>query len=224
MTTAAAKSLAVKFWQGWIKPFLVVLVVVSTFRAAVADWNDVPTGSMRPSIVEGDRIFVNKCAYGLHVPFTTWPVAQWAQPERFDVVVFFCPEGGQRMVKRVIGLPGETIELRNNVLWVNGRAAVYEPLPDSESANPVLLERLDDIVHPVRTSPRTAAMRNFGPITVPAGEYFLMGDNRDSSRDSRYFGTVPRHVIVGRSSAVVFSLDPDHHYRLRGDRFLHEIP
>jgi signal peptidase I len=128
------------------------------------------------------------------------------------------------MVKRVIGLPGETIELRNNVLWVNGRAAVYEPLPDCENANPVLLERLDDIVHPVRTSPRTAAMRNFGPITVPAGEYFLMGDNRDSSRDSRYFGTVPRHVIVGRSSAVVFSLDPDHHYRLRGDRFLHEIP
>ena len=105
MTAAAAKSLAVKFWQGWIKPFLVVLVVVSTFRAAVADWNDVPTGSMRPSIVEGDRIFVNKCAYGLHVPFTTWPLAEWAQPERFEVVVNLLSFTPARRVRLRVMIP-----------------------------------------------------------------------------------------------------------------------
>ncbi len=80
-----------RFWQGWVKPLVIVIAVVSTFRSAVADWNDVPTQSMEPSILVGDRIFVNKLAYDLKVPFTTWPVARWSQPQVGDVVVFFHP-------------------------------------------------------------------------------------------------------------------------------------
>ena len=119
MKTETSQRLA-KLWRGWVKPFLVVIIIGTSFRSAVADWNDVPTGSMNPSIVEGDRIFVNKCAYDLKVPFTLWRVAEWSGPHRGDVVVFYSPADGRRLVKRVVGLPGETIEMRNTVLFING--------------------------------------------------------------------------------------------------------
>ncbi len=221
-----------RLWQGWVKPFLVVVIVVSTFRSAVADWNDVPTGSMKPSIVEGDRIFVNKCAYALKVPFTSWRIAEWSQPRRGDVVVCFSPEDGKRLVKRIVALPGQTVELRDNVLIIDGKAAAYAP-PGAAAANrlgPVadgrvlMLEKIDGRSHPVLFTPGIRAMRCFGPVRVPAGQYFLLGDNRDSSRDSRFFGPVARRQIVGRAPAVVFSLNRDRYYRPRGDRFFRSIP
>ena len=179
---------------------------------------------MRPSILEGDRIFVNKCAYALKVPFTLWRVAEWSAPQRGDVVIFFHPRTGQRLVKRIVALPGETIALRDNVLWIDGRPAAYAPAPGGDGQQRGLLEIIDGRSHPVLLTPRASAKRDFAPVAVPAGEYFLMGDNRDQSYDSRYFGTVPRRFIVGRSPAVVFSLDSDHHYRPRTDRFLRGIP
>src|SRR2546421_4007156 len=102
------------------RSFLFVVLVVLSFRSSIADWNDVPTGSMKPTIMEGDRVFVNKLAYDLKVPFTTWHLAQWDNPKRGDIVVFFSPADGQRLVKRVVGLPGDRIELANNELLVNG--------------------------------------------------------------------------------------------------------
>jgi signal peptidase I len=185
-------------------PFAVTLAVLGSFRSAVADWNVVPSGSMNPTIVEGDRIFVNKLAYGLRVPFTTWYVGHWAQPQRGEVVVFRSPADGERLVKRVAALPGETVELRGGRLFVNGLAV---PWP-----HPVLLAR-------GAAGPR----RDFGPVTVPADHYFMLGDNRDNSADSRYFGFVPRHHITGRSSSVVLSFDPDTHLP-RWDRTLHALP
>jgi signal peptidase I len=98
------------FWNEWIKALLIVLVVVGAFRSAVADWNDVPTGSMKPTILEGDRIVVNKLAYDLKVPFTRWGLARWGKPQRGDIVVLFSPADGQRLVKRVFGfVPGDRI-------------------------------------------------------------------------------------------------------------------
>jgi len=205
-----------RFWQGWIKPLAAVAIVVTTFRSAVADWNDVPTGSMRPSIVEGDRIFVNKLAYDLRVPFTSWRLAEWSRPQRGDVVVFFGPQDGKRMVKRVVGLPGETIEMRNNLLSIDGRAVRYEALDDAPVPT-ALQEVLDGRPHPVRFTPWAPAMRSFGPVEIPAGHCFLMGDNRDDSHDSRYFGPVSERLIAGRASTVVFSTR-------HGDRFLRRIP
>src|ERR1041385_2356545 len=81
-------------WREWAKPMLTCLLVVCAFRSAIADWNDVPTGSMKPTILEGDRVFVNKLAFDLKVPFTTWRIAKWSDPKRGEIVVFFSPEGG----------------------------------------------------------------------------------------------------------------------------------
>ena len=118
-----------QFLRQEAKPLLVMVLVMFAFRSAIADWNDVPTGSMKPTIMEGDRVFVNKLAYDLKVPFTTWHLAQWGNPKRGDIVVFFSPADEQRLVKRVVGLPGDRIELVNDNLFVNGDRIAYEPLP-----------------------------------------------------------------------------------------------
>src|SRR5688572_25322377 len=100
-----------RFLRQTLAPIALTVLVLCSFRSAVADWNIVPTGSMNPSIVEGDRIFVNKLAYGLKVPFTTWHLAHWDQPARGEIVVFVSPGDGMRMVKRIVGLPGDTVEM-----------------------------------------------------------------------------------------------------------------
>jgi len=110
-----------KFWSEWAKPLLTILLITGAFRSAIADWNDVPTGSMKPTILEGDRVYVNKLAYDLKIPFTTVHLTAWSDPKRGDIIVFFSPIDGVRLVKRVVGLPGDEIELRDNQLFVNGQ-------------------------------------------------------------------------------------------------------
>ena len=172
------RGLALKLWREWGKPLLVVIVALSSFRSAVADWNDVPSGSMRPTILEGDRIFVNKLAYGLRMPFTDWWLVQWEGPQRGDVVICFSPATGDRLVKRAIGLPGDRVELRHDRLFLNGTPVEYEPL-DAETINQIerdqqqyhifVAEGLGDRTHPVMITPRLGSGRSFGPTTVPAG-------------------------------------------------------
>jgi len=98
------KKRLIWLWNEWIKSLLIVVLVVGGFRSAIADWNDVPSGSMKPTILEGDRIVVNKLAYDLKVPFTKWRIARWTKPQRGDIVVLFSPADGKRLVKRVVGL------------------------------------------------------------------------------------------------------------------------
>src|SRR5262245_42304274 len=116
------------FWKEWAIPIGIIIVVTCSLRSAVADWNYVPSGSMRPTILDGDRIFVNRLAYDLKVPFTTWHIMEWSNPQRGDVVVLCSPEDGILLVKRVIGIPGDVIELRDNQLFVNGEPAQYDSL------------------------------------------------------------------------------------------------
>src|SRR4030088_3028720 len=104
---------------------LLMLLVISSLRSALADWNDVPTGSMKPTIEIGDRVVVNKLAYDLKIPFTTIEVMKWADPQRGDIVVLFSPIDGTRLVKRVIAVPGDTVELVDNQLLINGKAAKW---------------------------------------------------------------------------------------------------
>ncbi len=217
-------------WKSWIFSILVALLVAGSFKSAIADWNVVPTGSMNPTILEGDRIFVNKLAYDLKVPFTTRHLAEWSNPRRGEIVVFYSPQEGKRLVKRVIGLPGDSIALWNNHLLVNGQEVAYEPVDQSNPGLSVAADQFcvtEDLTgrkHPVLVTPRLPALRTFGPVTVPEGHYFMMGDNRDNSADSRYFGFVARDQIVGRATAVVISLNILDHYQPRWERFFTELP
>lgn len=226
------------FWREWIKPLFIIGAVMFSFRSAVADWNDVPTGSMKPTILEGDRIFINKLAYDLKVPFTRWRLAHWKDPSWGDVVVLLSPEDNKRLVKRVVGLPGDEIEIRGNHLYRNGEPAVYTALDqeiieqiDAED-RPAFLFFSEDVAgreHPIMLSIGSAPHFPQGKFRVPTGQYFVMGDNRNNSRDSRYFGTVERSMILGRATAVALSLDYEDKLgkvipRPRLDRFFSGLP
>ena len=194
-----------------IRIFLLMILIVSSLRSALADWNDVPTGSMKPTIQEGDRVVVNKLAYDLKIPFTTISVAKWGDPERGDIVVLFSPVDGTRLVKRVVAIPGDKVEMRENQLFVNGQAAKQSPIAivSSDDYGPayVLAENLTGHEHQMMVTPEIPAVRSFGPIQVPAGNYFVLGDNRDNSNDSRSFGPVHREYILGRVWLRYWPLD-----------------
>ena len=217
-----------KLWKEWRIPLLFVVFVVIPLKSSLADWNWVPTGSMNPTILEGDLIFVNKIAYDLRIPLTMHRLAKWSDPARGDIVICFSPEDGVRLVKRVIGLPGDTIQMKNNTLFLNGEPVDYteigrdytEILSGKRRVKCVLaIEDLDGVAHSVMSIPAIEAMRSFGPVKVPPGSYFVMGDNRDSSRDSRYFGFVDRESIVGQAKGVIGSFDITDKYQPRFKRF-----
>ncbi len=213
------------YWRKEIRPLLILGLVLFAIRSSLADWNDVPTGSMRPTILEGDRVYVNKLAYDLKVPFTTWHVVEWANPRRGDIVVFYSPHDGKRLVKRVIGLPGDVLELRNDRLILNGQAVAYEAIPQEMMAQgegtgvQLAVEELPGVPHQVAAIPGAPAPRNFGPYRVPDGRYFMMGDNRDNSFDSRFWGPVERKRILGRAAGIALSFDRQHYWVPRWDRF-----
>jgi signal peptidase I len=216
------------YWKGWGCSIFVALIIATSFKSAIADWNIVPTGSMKPTIVEGDRVFVNKLAYDLKIPYTTWRIAEWREPQRGEIVVFYSPADNKRLVKRVVGLPGDTVAMLKNTLFINGRYLKYEPINDQSndkaSGQSCFMENLIGREHPVMISPHHSPVRSFGPVIVPEGRYFMMGDNRDNSADSRYFGFVDRNRIVGQATAVVVSLDINNNYRPRWERFFKKLP
>jgi signal peptidase I len=197
-----------------LRQLLVVAGLILTGRSVLADWYVVPTGSMKPTIVEGDRVFVWKAAYQVRVPFSSIHLFATGRPNRGDVVVIRNPDGDSvPFVKRLVGLPGDVVEVRNDSLWVNGQAQPIDLLPAlaDEAGNTVLLgtERLGGLPHPVRLVPDLpSAARSWGPVVVPEGEVLVMGDNRDESRDGRYFGTRPVTDLLGRAAGVMWSWHP----------------
>jgi signal peptidase I len=116
-----------RWWTEWLRSVLLIVLIITSFRSAVADWNDVPTGSMKPTIFEGDRIVVNKLAYDLKIPFTTRRIVTWAEPARGDIVVLYSPVDGKRLVKRVVGIPGDTVSMIEDRLIVNDETVSYAP-------------------------------------------------------------------------------------------------
>lgn len=206
--------------------FIVTIAVALGFRSAIADWYDVPTGSMQPTILIGDRIVVNKLAYELRVPFTGIEVARWADPEPGDIVICNSPADGVRLVKRVVAVPGDVVAMESGRLVINGESLAYEaapgvgaPMGDGGNGMIFMEETLGDTVHPVAAMPWRRAVRDFGPVTIPAGKYFMMGDNRDNSGDSRHWGFVDRETISGRATGIALSLDREHGWRPRWSRF-----
>lgn len=212
-------------WKGWLLPALVAVGLSLPLRAALADWYHVPSGSMRPTIIEGDRIWVNNLAFGLRIPLTTSWIARWGEPVRGDIVTLASPEDGKRLVKRVVAVGGDEVELRNNRLLVNGEPIAYSgehrEIIDVDG-RPLAVTFADELLpghpHRVRITGAGGRLRSFPPMTVPTDHVFVMGDNRDMSRDSRYFGPVAADHVYGRGSYVVVSLDPGKAYLPRLNR------
>lgn len=219
LTENAMKS----FWQNaWRenKSFIVFLSLMFIFRSACADWNTVPTGSMNPTIIEGDRIAVNKMAYDLRIPFTHISLVKLSDPQRGDIAVFDSKASDKRLVKRVVGVPGDAVSMINNQLTINGTAIQYE----KNTGNIDQLEHLFSTTHIVRIkNPNDHAFANFPTVIVPEDHYLMLGDNRDNSADSRVIGFVPRDEFIGRSRAVVMSLNYDNFYIPRADRFFKSL-
>lgn len=227
-------------WLKWkalpetVRFLLLLSAIMFPFRSSIADWNFVPSGSMKPTLLEGEQIVVNKLSYDLKIPFTTKHIAAWDNPRRGDIVVFYSPQDGTRLVKRTIGLPSDTIELKNNRLVVNGIAVEYEQadfpaaslLPLNEQQATIFAqenlsgEKQQALPHAMMVYGEQTRGGNFGPVTVPPNQYLMLGDNRDNSKDSRYIGFVPRDLILGRATHVAFSLDVHHYYLPRLSRFL----
>ena len=216
-------------WRDW-RGFLLFIAVMLIFRSAIADWNQVPSGSMQPTILIGDRIVVDKLAYDLRIPFTLRRLARWHEPERGDVVTFPSPKNEQLLVKRIVGIPGDVVALNDNVLSINGETASYatlkgEAVPPGAISGPYPFRFLTETVLGstrmimLESSSLAAGVTSFGPVTVPEGQYLMLGDNRDNSHDSRYIGFVDRERILGRAETVAFSLDYDNYFRPRSERF-----
>jgi signal peptidase I len=207
----------------WLIPAICVALFVGVFRSAAADWNYVFSNSMNPSIQVGDCVLVNKLAYELNLPLTNWRSRPWASPDRGDVVVINAPDDGERLVKRIVGVPGDFIELRDNVLVVNG-----EPVTNGAAGAGgdyrLSSEKLGDRLHAVAFCVDRPARRSFGPIRVRDGQYFVLGDNRDESVDSRSFGLVALDQIVGRVVAVTFAFNPQNHFAPAWGRSFRRVP
>lgn len=200
------------------KGFLIFVVLMLMFRSAVADWNDVPTGSMKPTIVEGDRILINKLAYDVRLPFTQTQLFHLDDPSTGDIIIFESEAAGKRLVKRVIGVPGDTISLENNQLIVNNLTVPYR-FEGVSAGKMHLQEQLASGSHAIQISRSPSRMATMPEVVVPTGHYLVLGDNRDNSADSRVIGFVPRDEIIGRTQRVAFSLDYDNYLLPRTSRF-----
>ena len=195
-----------EFKEPWLvemsRSFFPVLAIVLVLRSFLVEPFQIPSGSMLPTLEVGDFILVNKYAYGLRLPVAGTKIVDIGNPERGDVMVFRYPEdGATNYIKRVIGLPGDTIRYRNKQLFING-----EPVPRDFVARLPPMERwreeMGDVVHDIYLTMGRVTGSGEGEWEVPAGHYFVMGDNRDNSNDSRFWGTVPDNLVVGKAFGI----------------------
>lgn len=195
-----------------VESFALAIFFALVVRSSVVEAFWVPSGSMLPTIQIGDHLFVNKLAYALHVPFTDYEVLRWGHPKRGDIIVFLSPPSnpgpnGERidLIKRVIAVGGDTLEIRDKKILING-----EQVADADA-------------HFLDEAHRSIAKRdNLGPITVPSGKLFMMGDNRDFSHDSRFWGFADETDVKGQATFIYWSREAGS-WTPRWDRFLHMI-
>ncbi|MDN3526130.1 signal peptidase I [Halomonas sabkhae] len=202
---AREKALKDPWPVDYARSFFPVLLVVLLLRSFLVEPFQIPSGSMRPTLTVGDFILVNKFTYGLRLPVVNTKVVELGEPERGDVMVFRFPKDpGVNFIKRVVGLPGDEIRYQDKQLYVNGEAVPKELLETGPQRAPeelLLKEQLGELTHEIYNNPRDPGpqMRS---VEVPEDHYFVMGDNRDHSNDSRYWGFVPEENVVGKAFAV----------------------
>lgn len=206
-----------KFWRE-NRGFIVFFSLMLFMRSSFADWYHIPSASMQPNLIEGDRILVNKMAYRLDVPFTDIGVMKVAQPERGDIVVFDSKAADKRMVKRVIGIPGDVVSMHNNQIIVNDQVATYDSDDDL-----IFTEVIDGHKRLIQLSPRTDGYGTFSPVVVPKDHLLVLGDNRNNSADSRYYGFIPIDEVSGKALKIIASFNPENYYIPRADRFMQAL-
>jgi signal peptidase I len=194
----------------YAKSFFPVLLIVLVLRSFLVEPFQIPSGSMIPTLEVGDFILVNKFTYGLRLPVVGTKIVAMNDPKRGEVMVFIPPHDSRYFIKRVVGLPGDTIRYEDKVLYINDERVVSEPIDQVEIEMPngmmqsgiLLTEKLGEVDH--ETQIMNAPSRDGGRTVwvVPEGHYFMMGDNRDNSADSRVWGAVPEQNIVGKAFAV----------------------
>lgn len=196
----------------WSRSLLIAFLLFLVVRTSVVEAFKIPTSSMESTLLVGDFLLVNKAVYGARFPGLNLILPAVREPERFDVIVFHPPhEPEKNYVKRLVGMPDDTLEMRNKRLYLNG-APLYEPYARH-------IDERGDAIHPdmgwqsnhlIASPPRSyqPTRDNWGPIVVPTGRYFVLGDNRDNSEDSRYWGFVERDQIRGQPWFVYYSFEP----------------
>jgi signal peptidase I len=179
-----------------------VLVFVLVIRSFIFEPFRIPSGSMMPTLKEGDFIFVQKFAYGLRLPVTETKVIETGEPKRGDVIVFRLPSDPSiNYIKRVIGLPGDEVVYERQRLTINGETVALQRGSEASFDVPVFVEDLDGRMHDILITNPQFSTRD-GTYRVPEGHYFVMGDNRDRSRDSRFIGAIPEQYLVGEAVRI----------------------
>ncbi|MGM9515404.1 signal peptidase I [Roseateles sp. DB2] len=214
-------------WLRENRGFLIFLLCFGFFRTAIADWNPIPTGSMRPNLLEGDVVLVNRLAYDFKLPLSQIVLARLGDPQRGDIITFSSPKDGTRLIKRVVAVGGDLVEMRDERLYINGEAAAYEnetpvrePVPGiGDWPARRVQERVGGQIRQVQWLDGVHARSSFEPLTVPPGQLLVLGDNRDNSADSRYIGLVPREAVIGRAHHILASADIEGFWTPRFDRF-----
>ncbi len=209
-----------RFWEN-IKALASALLFFIFLRTFILEAYRIPSGSMIPSLLIGDWLFVNKLVYGPHIPFTEKSLPGYRDPERRDVVVFKSPtqvdqpwDPNPTLVKRLVGIPGDTLYMRQGVLHLNGvpqRQGFPDPGEGIDSIDPLFNWQKPFGLTSSRfgAAPAQPTHDNWGPIVVPPGHYFMMGDSRYNSKDGRYWGFVPRENIRGQPMFVYYSYNAD---------------
>ena len=211
-TPPKKKSFGRWAWE-WVKSIAVALVIWFVLRALLIEAFRIPSSSMEHTLLVGDFLFVNKALYGAEVPIVRTRLPAFREPERGDIVVFDSKtQQGVKVVKRLVGMPGDTLEMRRGVLFRDNVRQI-EPYVQhidtlSDPAEPEMRQwQVDYLLPDVDRESYHPSRDTWGPLVVPAGQYFVMGDNRDNSYDSRYWGFVDRRVIRGRPLFVYYSFD-----------------
>jgi len=215
-------SLVARVWKD-NQQFFLILTCIVFFKSAIADLSSISGASMQPTLLDGDKIWVNKLAYDIKVPFTEISLKRLSAPKRGDIVIIDSKKAGKRLVKRIIGIPGDTILMQSNTVTINGKPVNYEIV--SEDGEAITIQESIDNSHKIRITNNFSPgkIRTFGPTQVPTEEFFVLGDNRDNSADSRVYSFIPRGELIGRSSSVIFSLDNENYYFPRAKRFFSKL-
>ena len=193
---------AIRTLVEYSRSFFPVLLFVLIIRSFIFEPFRIPSGSMMPTLLEGDFIFVKKFAYGLRLPVTETKFIETGSPKRGDVIVFRLPSDPSiNYIKRVVGLPGDKIVYEHQRLTINGKTMDIKMDADDSFNVPVYTEDLDGRVHDILVTNSQLSMRD-GTYRVPTGHYFVMGDNRDRSRDSRFIGAIPEEFLVGEAVRI----------------------